>query len=73
MKYMKLMTRERHAVLHRRGRVPSVTMKGTQAIHQEMFFDTYAGCFVKRYGPFVRMPRWVRFEKRTPNVIVART
>ena len=41
--------------------------------HHDEFLDTYAGCFVKRYGPFVRIPRCVRFENRIPNANVAST
>src|ERR1700690_2769921 len=44
---------------------------GMEISHHDRFFVRYAGCLLKRYGPPVRIPRWVRFEKRTPNATVA--
>ena len=48
-----------------------VVRNGMVEINQNRFFDRYAGCLVKAYGPWVRMPRWVRLEKRKPKLTVA--
>src|ERR1700733_6153307 len=71
MKYMKLTMPSAMQCLIVIQTLPSTITKGTLTIHHDRFLDTYAGCFVNRYGPFVRIPRCVRFEKRTPNAIVA--
>lgn len=50
---------------------PLLGKNGMAVIHQKMFFDMYAGCLLKAYGPLVMMPRWVRFENRSPKEAVA--
>ena len=47
---------------------PSGSTNGTDTIQYDRFFVMYAGCFVKRHD--VMIPRFVRFENRSPNEIV---